>query len=51
MVEKYAMAKDYKELIEQTKIELKTQFDANFDDIKRLTNIMLEKEVILENDL
>lgn len=50
MVDKYAMSKDYKELIEQTKIELKTQFDANFDEIKRLTEIMIEKEVILEND-
>lgn len=50
MVEKYAMSKDYKELIEQTKIELKTQFDANYDEITRLTNIMIEKEVIAEND-
>ena len=51
MVEKYAMAKDYKELIEQTKVELKTQFDANYDEIRRLTNIMMEKEVIRKDDL
>ncbi|WP_419764667.1 MAG: AAA family ATPase [Arcobacter sp.] len=51
MVEKYAMAKDYKELIEQTKVELKTQLDENYDEIKKLTKIMIEKEVIEENEL
>ena len=51
MVEKYAMAKDYKELIEQTKVELKTIFDVNYEEINRLTKIMIEKEVIEENEI
>ncbi|WP_298752917.1 AAA family ATPase [uncultured Arcobacter sp.] len=51
MVEKYAMAKDYKELIEQTKVELKTQLDENYDEINKLTKIMIEKEVIEKNEL
>lgn len=51
MVEKYAMAKDYKELVEQTKVELKTIFDENYDELNRLTKIMIEKEVIEENEI
>ncbi len=51
MVEKYAMAKDYKELIEQTKVELKTLLDENYDELNRLTKIMIEKEVIEQNEI
>jgi len=51
MVEKYSMAKDYKELIDQIKVELKAEFDLNYDEINRLTKIMIEKEVINQNEL
>lgn len=51
MVEKYAMAKDYKELIEQTKVELKTIFDDSYEEITRLSKIMINKEVIEENEI
>jgi len=51
MVEKYAMAKDYKELIEQTKIELKKIFDENYEELNRLTKIMIEKEVIETDEI
>lgn len=50
MVEKFAMAKNSSELIEQIRIELKTQLDSNYDEILKLTKIMMEKEVIEFND-
>ncbi len=51
MVDKYAMAKDYKELIEQTKVELKTILDENYEELNRLTKIMIEKEVIEKDEI
>ena len=51
MVDKYAMAKDYKELIEQTKVELKTILDENYEELNRLTKIMIENEVIEKDEI
>lgn len=51
MVEKYAMAKEYKELVDQTKVELKTIFDENYEELNRLTKIMIKNEVIEENEI
>ena len=51
MVDKFAMAKDYKELIDQTKVELKTIFDENYEQITRLSKIMVENEVIEKNEI
>jgi len=51
MVEKYDMALSQSDLIEQIKSELKSEFDLNYDEILRLSQIMIEKEVIKADEL